>query len=198
MKKLLLIALAMFLLGSVSNAQSPVTIYAGGLVSIPSSPPDFSDYFKNGFHGMVGVGMKSLPYLQFVMKAEYHQFKLDLKNLTDLSGGTRGVWLFGMDARLVINIPASPIRPFLLGGAGVAKVASTDLVTLAGAVIPPPQALKDATSLDETRFYINVGGGLELKVFAMINLFAQARIVKVSTKRETTEFIPITLGLRFF
>ena len=197
MRKSVLIVIAMCIFGTTLHAQSPLTLYAGGLASIPSSPSSFTDYFKNGYHGMVGLGMKSLPYFQFVFKVEYHEFKSDPKNFTGFRTVTRGLWLYGIDGRLAIGIPAAPIKPFILAGIGLARVTSTDLVELVGSGLVPDE-LKKAAAINQDRLYLNIGGGIELKFLPMISLFAQARIVKVSTRGESTEFIPITLGIKFF
>ena len=79
MKKVLLIAfvLTVFALGAHATAPVPFSIYAGGAVSVPSSPDGFKDGFNTGYHGMIGAGYKALPLLQIVGKVEYHNFGFD-------------------------------------------------------------------------------------------------------------------------
>jgi len=65
---------------AVAGAQVPVpfSIYGGGLLSFPNAPTEFKDAYKNGFHGMLGLGYKVAPIAQVVGKAEYHRFGFDL------------------------------------------------------------------------------------------------------------------------
>ena len=59
MKKLFTILAILIVFSAGAFAQvpsSPISFYAGGALSIPTAPDSFSETFKNGFHGMVGVG----------------------------------------------------------------------------------------------------------------------------------------------
>ena len=196
MKKLLLtlIVLIVFALGANAQVPSPFSFYAGGALSMPASPEGFDAAYKTGWHGMVGAGYKVMPALQIMGKAEYHTFGFDFGDDVGLEGGNYKVMMFGADGRFTINMPAAPVAPFVFGGAGLANVKMSEfegpsLVT---------SVLNASLPEDQNKMYFNVGAGFEMKASPTIKLFAQARYVGIQTEGETTAFVPITLGLRFF
>lgn len=197
MKKLLLSAGLVLACAAVAGAQvpMPLSFYAGGLMSFPNAPDQFKDSYKNGFHGMLGIGYKAMPILQVVGKAEYHHFGYDLSELSDVSNGAQSVWLYGADLRIGLNLPASPIKPYILGGGGLAHVSFSPFE---GTNLTLTTALNDLLPEAQNKFYYNFGGGFEFKLAPMTSLFAQVRYVSIATDNEKTSFVPLTLGLKFF
>jgi opacity protein-like surface antigen len=200
MKNTLLTIAAVLLFAVAVSAQvsSPVSLYVGGALSLPQSPESFSETFKTGFHGSVGVGYKVMPSLQVVGKLEYHRFAVDFENTElaaeNISGGHNNVLMYGADARYGLSVPAFPLKPFLLGGVGFARLSATEFDGSSDLVA----SLNDSQAESQTKFYYNVGAGIELSSGPLFGLFAQARYVSVSTDNESSSFIPITLGLKFF
>lgn len=191
---LLAILLAFGAMSASAQTPSPVSIYAGGLMSFPSAPDNFSSSFENGWHAYVGVGMKAMPMLQLVGKAELHTFGQDFDELglEDLDGGSARIWMFGADGRFSINVPSFPIKPFLLAGGGFARVSQNEYEgTLA-------TAYNETRPAAETDFYYNFGGGVNLASTPAFSLFAMARYVSIQTEGDPTTYIPITIGLKFF
>jgi Outer membrane protein beta-barrel domain len=187
-KKLLIAGAVVFMLCAAVSAQapaSPVSIYAGGGLSMPMAPDLFKDYWKMGFNGMLGAGYGLTPAFQIVAKGEYHMFPLDVEGV---EGADISILMFGADGRFAVGLPAAPIKPFFLVGAGMAKLSASDLESGAFTVGFP----------EETDFYFNAGAGVEFKVGPKANLFVQARYVDVMSEGEATAFIPFTVGLKFF
>ena len=197
MKKLLFLIGAVALLATAVSAQAPVpfSIYAGGLVSIPNSPSEFKDAYKDGYHGLLGLGLKTMPMTQLVAKIEYHKFAYDQPSGSTMSGGAQNIWLFGADLRIAMGAPALPFKPYILAGGGLAKITYGEFTgtdQLATAVA------NSSLASDQNKFYYNLGAGLEFKCAPMIDLFAQARYVSISTDNTKTSFIPITVGFKIF
>jgi hypothetical protein len=201
MKKLFLALIILIAFGVSASAQipTPFSLYAGGAISLPQSPSGFKDGYKNGLSGMIGFGWKLMPNLQAVAKAELHSFKVDFDqqglatSYPALTGGTNNMWMFGVDGRYSLGLPAAPIKPFVIGGLGLASISQTDfagdpLATSLNAVMPTSQS----------KMYWNIGAGVELKGTPLMGLFAQVRYVSVATDGEASNFVPITLGLKFF
>ena len=197
MKKMILCVAALMALSPFASAQSgvPFSLYGGGLLSIPNSPDGFKDSYKNGYHLMLGIGLKTMPMMQLVGKAEYHRFGANYSGMSGLADGGENIALYGVDLRFSPGAPAIPFRPFVFGGGGLASVrynqftGSDPLATaVANAGLPT----------DESKFFYNFGGGLEVKFAPMVSLFAQVRYVNVSTEGQKTSFIPITVGLKIF
>ena len=201
MKKLFLALIILIAFGVSASAQvpTPFSLYAGGAISLPQSPDAFKDGFKNGFHGMVGLGWKLMPNLQAVGKIEMHSFGVDFEQTglatayPTLTGGTNRIWMFGVDGRFSLGLPAAPLKPFALAGIGLAKIDQTDfsgdpLATGLNALIPASQS----------KMYWNVGAGFEFKGTPLFGLFAQVRYVSIAMEDESQNFIPITIGFKFF
>jgi hypothetical protein len=201
MKKLFLALIILIAFGVSASAQvpTPFSLYAGGAISLPQSPSAFKDGYKSGLSGMVGFGWKLMPNLQAVLKAELHSFKVDFAqqglatSYPALTGGTNNMWMFGVDGRYSLGLPAAPIKPFLIGGAGLASISQTDF-----AGDPLATSLNSVLPTSQSKMYWNIGAGVELKGTPLMGLFAQVRYVSVATDGTASNFVPITLGLKFF
>ncbi len=204
MKKFVLV-LAILILGSSIAAQvpKPFNLYAGGGFTKPSkidistieiSQFDvFDDQWKSGINGFVGVGFKMMPMLEIIGKIEYHRMKFDwdrtgFSNLA--SGINYQVLAFGVEGKVAMGAPASPITPYLFGGGGIAAVTFSTL-DLGGLniFIPPPGNI--------TKPYYNIGAGVELNLIPIFKVFVQFQTMRIATKDETTSLIPFTIGLKF-
>lgn len=196
MKKPLLTAVCViaFAFGVSAQVPTPFSLYAGGALSLPNAPDDFKDSFKTGFHGLVGLGYKMGPGFQLVGKAEYHKFAFDFTGLSGLDGGDSKMWMFGGDGRLAFGLPAAPIKPFVFGGVGLASIKYDDF----GGNVTLATARNDALPDTQNKVYYNIGAGVELKAGPSFSLFAQGRYVSIATEGNSTSFIPITVGLKFF
>lgn len=199
MKKILTI-LAILLAFSVSaSAQmpsSPVSFYAGGALSIPSGPDSFKAMFKNGYHGMVGVGMSMSPMLELIGKLEYHTFQVDFDQvLTGWSGGTNKMWMFGADVKLSPSFPGLPVKPYALVGLGMANMKQSEFTGPASLSL---SLVNSVIAESTTKVYWNLGVGMHLMNSPAFSLFVQARYVNIAAEAGSMQFIPITIGAKFF
>lgn len=195
MKKSLLIVACVVILALSASAQvpNPFSFYAGGALSLPSSPDGFKNGFKTGYHGLVGAGYKMGPGFQLVGKVEYHTFAFDFAGLSGLDGGDSKMWLFGADGRFSFGLPAAPVKPFAFAGLGIANVKQSDIT---GSVLGTSVNLSFPGS--QNKLYYNFGGGVELKTGPSFSLFGQVRYVSIATEGSNTAFVPVTVGLKFF
>ena len=196
MKKLLLTAVCVIALalGVSAQAPTPFSLYAGGALSLPSAPDGFKDGYKTGYHGLAGLGYKFGPAFQMVGKAEYHKFAFDFGGVSGIDGGDTRMLMFGGDGRFAFGLPAASIKPFAFAGAGIANIKQSSFggnLLLAAGFTP-------TASESQSKMYYNFGAGVEMKVGPTMNLFVQGRYVNFATDGESTAFIPITLGLKFF
>ncbi len=170
----------------------PFNLYAGGGISNPTSPDAFKEGWKLGFHGSGGLGINFgvVPNFQIIGKVEFHTmpFDWDKAGLPDASGGAFQVLMFGADGKFALGVPAAPMKPFVIGGAGIAKISVSD-ITNAGSTV--------AVDADETDFYFNVGAGMEFGSGPAMKFFILARYVHIATEGESTAFIPVTAGIKF-
>lgn len=200
MKKILAILTVLLTFGAVASAQmpsSPVSLYVGGALSIPTAPESFTTSFKYGYHGSLGVGFDLNPAFELIGKVEYHTFNFDFDqaNMTDYSGGTNKMWMFGADAKFSPSLPSMPVKPYFLGGIGMANIKQSEFEGPASLSL---SILNAFISEDQTKFYWNMGAGFSLMSSPAFSLFAQARYVSIATDGEASSFIPVTIGVKFF
>ena len=198
MKRLLMILAILLAFSVTASAQvsAPFSLYAGGALSIPQSPDSFKDGFKTGYHGMLGLGFKVAPSMQLIAKAELHSFQVNFgDDMSEYSGGTNKMWMFGGDLKVSPSLPALPVKAYALGGAGVANIKQSEFD---GPTSLSLSILNEMVAQDITKMYWNVGAGFELPAGPKLSLFAQARYVQIQTDNEASSFVPITLGFKFF
>jgi hypothetical protein len=173
-------ALALGLLVSASTAHAQGAEFSlGGGIDNPLG--DFNDAAKLGFHGLAGVSFvpEGSP-VGIQVDGNYSQFKddtpLDVK-FQMIYGTANAVYKFKTSEE-------SQFRPYLIGGGGVYnfKVKGDDV----------PTGFDDS----QTKFGINVGAGFDVKA-GSAGLFIEGRFHDVFTSGNNTQFIPITVGVRF-
>ncbi|UCG61050.1 MAG: outer membrane beta-barrel protein [Candidatus Zixiibacteriota bacterium] len=201
MRILLSITLILILSASTALAQTspkPFNLYAAGGFTFGSSPQEFRDFHKEGYHIFGGLGLNMIPVIQFVGKLEYHSFSKDFDkfapSVTDISGGTRRLLMLGVDARLGVDVPTAPVTPFIFAGLGLARSSETDLESAL-------EDLADEVAYidfeNETDFYLNFGGGIEFKFLQVLNMFLQAKYTAVKQEGDDFVIIPVSLGIKF-
>jgi len=201
MKKLFLTLIALLLMSAVSMAQvgtpsSPVSWYAGAALSLPTAPEGFTDGWKLGYHGMVGAGFNVAPKIQMIGKIEYHKFGTDGSSFgSNVEGGSLNTWMFGVDGKLNLGAPVVPVKPYAIGGLGIASVKISEFTSTDSSL---QASLNSGTGESQSKVYFNFGGGVEFNLGPKTSWFVQARYVSISTDGSATSFIPLTLGLKFF
>ena len=88
-----------------------------------------------------------------------------------------------------------PVKPYVLGGLGMASIQQSEFEGPASLTL---SVLNAYIPEDQTEFYWNMGAGITLMSSPAFSLFAQARYVSIATEGESSSFIPITLGFKFF
>lgn len=190
MKKLLFVfALSLLLTAGVSaQVSKPFNIYAGGGLTLAQG--DFGELYKNGFHGLGALGFNAAPMFQLLAKAEYHTFSIDVADM-DASLNTI---LVGADLKLAPTLPASPIKPFGMAGAGFASTKAEATIDL-GSFIPGAEIVGESDR--QTDFYFEIGAGAEFSAGPSMALFAMVRYISIQSDGESTNFIPVTVGIKF-
>lgn len=186
---------ALALPASAQEVESPFSLYVGGLLSLPQEPQGFKEGYQNGWHGFAGIGLGATPLFEVVGKVEYHTFAFDFGSNDTFEGGDRNIWMFGADGRFGLGAPLTPVKPFLFGGLGLAKITYEGFSGPAG---PSLDVLNNSQPEDQDKLYWNLGGGLEFGASPQVTLFVQARYVGIETEGNSSGFIPISLGMKFF
>ncbi len=207
MKKFFWTLAVLLILSAVSMAQvgtpsSPLSFYAGGALSLPTSPQGFSDGWKLGMHGILGAGKNVSPRLQLIGKLEYHKFSADEATTTanigpNVDGGAINTWMYGIDGRINLGAPVVPIKPYALGGIGIANLSFNEYTTTDTSLSSAVTAANSGVE-SMSKVYFNFGGGVEFAMGPKTSFFVQARYVSIATDGGSTAFIPVTVGLKIF
>ncbi|MEP6571929.1 MAG: outer membrane beta-barrel protein [Gemmatimonadota bacterium] len=183
MRKLAIGLVMVGLVGTVAatsaQAQAGATSRAnfgfGGGVTFPVG--DFHTGFKTGWNAqaMFGFVLPSLP-IELRVDGQYNQ------NSIKPGLGTGKAKTFGALGNAVYHFgaPAMPFRPYVIGGLGFYNVKFSG----------------SAGSASETKFALGGGLGANFGV-GTLHAFAEARYISAFTSGSHTNFIPITVGLRF-
>jgi len=175
----------MALSASAARAQGAEFSLGGGL-GIPLS--NFDDIAKLGWHGLAAVSfVPTGSPVGIQIDGQYHQFKLD--NDVVGPGSLKDRFIFGTaDAVFKFKTAeTSPVRPYLIGGAGVYNFKTTGSSDV-GTVI--------STDNSTTKFGVNGGAGFDFKA-GSAGLFVEGRFHNIFTSGKDVKFIPITVGIRF-
>lgn len=164
---------AALVLGTTTAQAQGINFGVGGGLTIPTS--DFGDIAKTGWHGIANIGFNTPA--GFGVRGDFYYGQND----GDV-GGLDKVKLAGGLGNLVYSFQgAGPVRPYVIGGAGVFKV----------------EAEAGNLSDSETKFAWAGGAGVKFKAGTDANIFVEGRYVSVSTSGEKTNFIPVTVGVSF-
>jgi opacity protein-like surface antigen len=188
MKKLTVLLCFVLLAVTAVSAQNvkPFNFYLGAGGSVPSG--DFGNGYKFGYHAMFGFGFKMMPSLELVPKVEFHAFPLDKSGFTGtISGGNTSALMFGGDVRYSFPLPTPTLKPYALAGIGLASFHVSEM-TWDNVTWP---------SGSTSKMYYNIGAGVEFAAGPAMSLFVQARYVSISTDQYKSNYIPITVGLKF-
>jgi Outer membrane protein beta-barrel domain len=179
------VLVTMALSASAARAQGAEFSLGGGL-GIPLS--NFDDIAKLGWHGLAAVSfVPTGSPVGIQIDGQYHQFKLD--NDVVGPGSLKDRFIFGTaDAVFKFKTAeTSPVRPYLIGGAGVYNFKTTGSSDV-GTVI--------STDNSTTKFGVNGGAGFDFKA-GSAGLFVEGRFHNIFTSGKDVKFIPITVGVRF-
>lgn len=184
MKKLLIFMFILVFSAVTASAQvpaKPFSIYVSGGLDMPTSS-SFKDGYKTGFDANAQLGFDAFPKSQFLINLGYHHFSADWGNVTGYDGGDMNIILAGGDLKLDLGLPAAPMKPFVLGGLGLAVLSWSDVTT------PLGSGPVDSKS----KFYFEIGGGVEFTQF-----FVKVKYVNIATSGSSLGFIPINVGVKF-
>jgi hypothetical protein len=187
---------------------NPFSFGVSGGLSVPTG--DFSDAFGTGYNvdAFVGVRVPTLP-VSFRFEGGYQEFGLkgsakDRLRNADIEGDVKARIISGT-ANLVYTIapPASVVRPYLIGGAGVYNLRTRGTGDVGDFLEEFVGTREEST----TRLGLNGGVGVEVPLSG-ISVFGEARVHTIFTPSERdpesgdrvggrTTIVPIKVGIRF-
>jgi opacity protein-like surface antigen len=182
--KLAGLAGALALLPAIAGAQDARSISFGVMGGLSLPMGDLADGVESGFnitgnlYMPLGDKLKlraDLGYESFAGKGSNSIAGFDF-NVLSVTGNV--IFPLGMERA------EGGIRPYLIGGGGLYR----------GTIKANIVGISDSESSSDLG--INVGGGFEFKLSGFTT-FAEARFVNVFSDGESSNWIPITFGIRF-
>jgi hypothetical protein len=151
----------------------------GGGLTVPLG--DFDDAVGTGWHGLAALGFQpaDLP-VGFQIDGMYQRFGFDEvpddfdANFQLIQGTANVVYTF-------TTAEESTFHPYLIGGVGLYNAKATG------------DDVGDTES--QTDFGVNAGAGFDFRL-GSVGLFVEGRFHNVFTEDNSTNFIPITAGIR--
>jgi opacity protein-like surface antigen len=195
--RVMLVALGLAAIVSTASAQMDnlesnriISVGLGGGVSVPVS--DAKDAFKNGFNGQ-GFVRLNLKFLPIRPRVDFSFQRFDLKD-AQVSGGPstpidgHGQVLAGLGS-IQLDLLRGPIRPYIVAGVGAYQLKTTVEGT-------------GGTETSTTKFGVNGGGGLVVRLGKLCSLYAEGRVDNVFTDQgviaaDQIQLVPVTFGVVF-
>ncbi len=191
----LILLLPTWCLGAETGPK-PLNLYIGIGPTIPNGPEEFRSDHKTGFHVLTGLGYALNPNAEVIGRLEFHVVSVDFEERfganVDFSGGGVDFLVVGADIKLSTSPPATPVRPFVIGGGGWSRMAQSNISTELAFEQYAPLLIES-----QTRFYFNLGLGLEITPVKTLTTFLLLRYVELRQDGENLGFIPISFGIRF-
>lgn len=186
-----------------AHSQTTPVFYLNSGVSIPAAPDAFSDYRKMGLNLGGGMGYPLTSNLTLQGYVDYNNFTFDEERFLADRGrlGERGVSIDGgaatiltISGNLKVSVPSSTARiaPFFTGGVSFFKRSISD-VSISGT-----RFKVEFDDIDSaTAFSIGFGAGLDVNLSDHVALFIEGKYAIGFTEDESTQYVPVKLGLVF-
>jgi len=168
-----IIALICLTTSPAAQVKLGFSAYAGGGVDFPMD--DLNTYWKNGYHGSLGIGYRLSPGLEAVGRYGYHSMPSDTNETVDefFADSKQDIEIheYAVDLKANLAMPGMRFRPYGFISAGWAQMP------------------------DEGEFFYGIGGGIRVIALPRIDLFLEARYNRVTIDDYDVNYIPITMGV---
>lgn len=155
--------------------------FAGGM-TVPTG--DAADGLKTGYHGQALLQFN--PGLPFALRVDGMYHSMDFEG----GGGDARVIAGVLNAMFPFGTAGGQVRPYASAGVGVYNLKANFDNDLFGAFIV------GEGSSSTTRIGLNGGLGLRFQLSGL-STFVEARFHNIFTEDDSTQLIPVTVGLMF-
>lgn len=167
--------------------------------SVPSSPEEFSDYWKMGFSLGAGIGYPLSPIMLMQGSLDYSRFPFDDDRFLrdsgysgygfSISGGSATIITVSADLKARPSGGTSSIVPYVVGGFSYFRLATSNMtISYQGQSQTLDGESDDALGLA-------FGAGIEYAIGPKMSLFAEGRYGVGFTEGESTQHFPVKLGI---
>ncbi len=195
LRAMLFVAMALVTLTfatSTANAQIPSVnlrphLYLGAGTSMITNPTLTKDNLKQGLSLMLAVGLPLNPGIEIVPKMQYHRFGYNSDFILS-SGITTAdpkmtILTLGADVKWGFIPGPAPAKPYFLVGGGSSTI-SQDVGGFS------------FQKIDETKLYMNVGAGLDVKLGPTFAFFVEGKYTFVNSSSASLGIFPLMAGIR--
>jgi opacity protein-like surface antigen len=169
--------------------------------SIPSAPDEFSDYWKTGFNIGGGIGHSLTPNVQFQGIVEYNSFGFDGDKLLEdygyggtgisVSGGTASIVTASANLKTLLSAGKSSSTPYFIGSLSFFRLSTSD------ATVSYMGMSETVDGDSETAAGVAFGAGINIEMNPNMNLFIEGKYGVGFTENESTQYLPLKVGLEF-
>lgn len=170
-------------------------------MGIPSSPNEFSDYWKTGLNIGGGIGYPASKNLDIIAMFNYSSFSFNGEKFIndagyggygfEIDGGTASFLTLNVDLKVALASGDASVRPFIVGGACLFKMSIKD------ATVRLQGQSETVAGDDETKLGISIGAGFDVMLNQQMSLYLAARYAVGFTEDESTTYFPLNIGLMF-
>ncbi|HEU5220368.1 MAG TPA: outer membrane beta-barrel protein [Gemmatimonadales bacterium] len=172
--------MALLLAGATRPAAAQARGYVGFGAGVSVPLGDFADDYKLGWLGQVVAGVTGASG-----KIGGRIDGMYARNALKGTGGFH-LGLFGANADIVFTPGKRPakVHPYILGGVGFFN-----------AKLGGPSGYTGGSS--STDFAWNLGAGIQIHTSSKMDFFTEARFISISSDPSSTNFLPISIGIRW-
>ncbi len=161
-------------------------LYIHGGADFPSSS-SFNEAYKTGFNAGLGVGIPLNARVEGVLMGRYDRFGLDAPSGADIDGGNFSSLSATANLKLNGPIMSSRIMPYGFAGAGLFRLATSDMTS--GAF--------SSEGDSEVDLGLQFGAGMSVRMSPRTNLLVEPNYVLVFNEGENMTYFPIRIGASF-
>ena len=196
--------LSIILSNKPATAQSRNIVSLCGGISIPLKPDLFNDYWGAGYSIGAGYGhfLNARQTVALQTWLNYSSHPLDEDELlkavggvgsdVSISGGSADILTIAVNLKVSTGSVDSKAVPYLTAGAGLFRLSASD-ATFVGSGQTISQEFGEA----EHKIGLSFGAGLNLNLTDRSGIFVEAKYEIGLTEDETTQYIPLRIGVFF-
>jgi len=183
-----------------TNAKSAEFYFNSG-ISVPKSHNNFAEFYDKSFNVGFGIGYDLSPSFLICFELAYNNFRLDgerfINSHENLKGtaseGDEAIYSFTVGTKARLSTSNDNIRPYLKVNFGFMHRKYEDLYVEA---FDPDTSFVLPEDFD-TSIMLHFGVGIDIKITKEFYLFGEAKLNHAFTKEESTQYIPLKVGILY-
>ena len=175
----------------------PFETHVGLGVSFDAGPDEFTVWHLESYHISGGLAYPLGKSVKLMGKVEYNSFPSEFGDgygywEQQVGGGERRILRYGIDIHVTPRIESFPLKPYALGGIGLARMWQTEFETFMFEIVGFLDPYMYDTS---TELYYNFGGGATIALSDNIDFFVQETQILGTDPHTAVRHVPAEVDL---